>query len=328
MRKHVISLLMAAFCAWLTAGCTIVGQSVTTTSMPLPPPEPAITTAALAQVDATPSPTIASTPEARTTAEPSVTAGTSPTPAAIATLLAGEPPRVHSVLMSPDGRYRAEVIIYGCEMGEEGDAYEILRIIETASGKEHIIADQYHGCMGLGAVGLDVLFWDDTGRFMYYTPSRQGAADGAGMSLGRPMLRADVTNWVITNLGGPVGAPDGVRYAGWLDGELVIWTIDGREIGRLPPALDYPELGLPAWSPDGTTLAYFQLSESLFAGDGVIDTAIVVVDSEALENRVAFESDSLPIFEISWLDDERLLLRGFENSWIFDLTTETLSDAP
>jgi hypothetical protein len=238
-------------------------------------------------------------------------------------------PQVQTAVLSHDGRFRAEVLVYGCQIGEEGDAYEILRIIETASGQEHIIADQYHPCMAMGGMGLDVLFWDPGDRFLYYTPARQGAADGAGTSLGRPMLRADVTNWAVTDLGGPVGAPDGGRYAGWQDGELVIWTIDGDEIGRLPPALDYPELGLPAWSPDGTTLAYFQLSESLFAGDGgPIHTAIIVVDPETLENRVVIARDSMPIFEIGWLDDERLLLRGFDTSHVFDLTTGTLSDAP
>lgn len=252
----------------------------------------------------------------------------SPTPDPVATLVAGGSPHVETSLLSHDGRYRAEVLIYGCQIGEEGDAYEIVRIIETASGQEHVIDDQYHGCMGLGGMGLDVLFWDPSDRFIYYTPAREGAADGAGLSFGRPLLRADVTDWSVTNLGGPVGAPDGVRYAGWLDGKLVIWTIDGGEIGRMLPALDYPELGLPAWSPDGTTLAYFQLSESLLAGDGrAIDTAIVVVDSETLEERVMLEIDAFP-FEISWLDDERLLLRGFDNSWIFDLTTETLSGVP
>jgi hypothetical protein len=293
------------------------------TAAPTPPTESTAT--------ATPRPTVAPSPttELSPTPSPSITTEPSPTPAAIATLLAGGSPRVSTTLLSPDGRYRAEVLIYGCaELGEEGDAYELLRIIDTGNGQEHVIADQYHACMGAGGFGLDVLFWDPGSRFVYFTTARQGGPDGAGISLGRPMLRAGVTDWAVANLGNPVGAPDVGRYAGWLDGELIIWAIDGTVIGRTPPAPDYPELGLPAWSPDGAHLAYFQLSESLSAGGGNINTIVFVVDSATLERRVAFESDALPIFEISWLDDGRLLLRGFDRSWHFDMATETLSDAP
>lgn len=378
---------MLVLLTMLTAGCTFLGQSVSTTPAPIPPtetvlaalrppatatPVPATATDAAdpapitpmtaleepvtaellvaddpsstldssmtADPSATPHPSITAEPSptpvrSRTvqpsaTPRPSPTSVPSPTPDAVATLLAGETPRVHSTLLSPDGRYRAEVIIYGCDMGEEGDAYEIIRVIDTTDGREHIIADQYHGCMGLGWAGLEVLLWDPGNRFLYYTPAREGSPDGGCEAMGRPMFRADASNWSVTDMGGSVASPDGERYAAWQDRDLVIWTIDGREIGRTPPAVDLPILGLPAWSPDGTSLAYFQLNESLCAGGSQIETAIIIVDSETLEQHAAIESGSLPIFELGWLDFEHILLRGFDKSWILDVATDTISPGP
>lgn len=301
------------------------GSSATIAPSATADPPPTARPTATAQPASTPTPSITLSPSP--TAEPSPTPGPSPTPAAIATLLAGEPPRVRTSLPSPDGRYRAEVLVYGCEsMGEEGDGYDLLRVVETAGGAAQFIADQYRVCMGLGGAGLDALFWDETGRFLYFTPAREGGADGGCAPSQRPLLRADATDWSVTPLGGAVTSPDGERFAGWQGRELLIGAFDEVEIARVAPVLPYPELGMPAWSPDGAAIAYLQGPFYFCFGAGAV---AVVVDTATLASRVLLDLGDRVVQSIRWVDGATLLLENVEGgAWLLDLVTGELSEAP
>lgn len=80
---------------------------------------------------------------------------------------------------SPDGKWRVEVIRYDCTNYSYEDhvgiiAYEQLKLINLSDGARKVIADQRQNCGGLGAYGLDGLYWSPNNRYFYYDNSREG----------------------------------------------------------------------------------------------------------------------------------------------------------
>jgi hypothetical protein len=114
------------------------------------------------------------------------------TPDYVKTLVSARTPIVLSSFPSPDGRWRAEAIQYTClpVSPDEGMVYEQLKLI-SQDGREKVIEDQVHLCEGLGAFGLDGLFWSPNSRYFYYSSASQGVPDGLVCYWDRPMSRVD-----------------------------------------------------------------------------------------------------------------------------------------
>lgn len=142
---------------------------------------------------------------------PVATINTTPTasptelPPLIATLMATTAPQSGEALASPDGQWRAEVVIYACtDLGTEGTvSYEELKLIESATAAQRVITQQQINCGGLGAFGLAVLCWSTDSNLLYFTDAREGVPDGAG-EWQRPIFQFDLTTGQIQPYTGPV----------------------------------------------------------------------------------------------------------------------------
>lgn len=185
-----------------------------------------------------------------------------PTPVPIASLVRSQAgAEVRSVLESPDGRLRAQVLTYGCTPVEGEGEYALDElVVETiASGERWLAAEQLQACGGLGAFGLETLFWSPGSRRLYYSTAREGVPDGCGFWL-KPFSVADTLSRQAEDLGGGVLSPDGRSMALWQSPDLVVWQLDEGETARIPRAVQELPPGPTVWAPDGSALAYLQFS--------------------------------------------------------------------
>ena len=284
-----------------------------------------------------PTPTLAVATDTPTpTPPPTVTPGPSPTPEPASLIVAAGEPRLKAWLPSTDGALLAEVLAYDCVPIGDADAgevqtpqsLELLRIVDAAADLEYQVDSQLLNCGGLGAFGLEPLAWSDDGRSLWYTTAREGGPDGACRPWARPMTRLDLEEWSYTTLDQAATSPDGTKVAGWLNGELVVYALDGGEIGRAAPAALPPNVGPIVWSPDGTALAYLQFTS--YCGEVAGESAVVLVDAATFESRVLV-TQSAPEFEsVSWPEAGRLELAGLLDGgrWVYVLATGVLSVAP
>ena len=309
-----------------TAASSDVAPSAVATAAPTVEPTPTVVVV---------TPTITPTPA------PTNTPGPSPTPEPAALIVAAGEPRLRGALPSPDGALLAEVFVYPCPpAGDKAtsesatgeiqtpQSLEILNVVDAAADVEYQIDSQLLNCGGLGAFGLEPLTWGADGQVLWYTTAREGGPDGACRPWARPMTYFDLAGWSSATLDQAALSPDGTQVAGWQEGELVVYALDGDAIGRATPAALPPNVGPPIWSPDGAALVYLQFTS--FCGETPGESAVVLLDAATLESRVLV-TQSAPEFEsVSWPEAGRLELAGLLDSgrWVFDLTTETLSAAP
>ncbi|HET7091003.1 MAG TPA: hypothetical protein VFL17_20415 [Anaerolineae bacterium] len=300
--------------------------------------EPPIPTTALAPSIATVSttvtpaavtraPTATPTPTRRPTATATlarITKTPPATPDIIGTLVATIQPRTYGTYLSPDGEWRAEVIIYDCAriFGEDVNAYEQLKLTQASTGAEKIVDSQLQYCGGVGAFGLAGLFWSPNSRYFYYTDARQGVPDGICSYWEPSSVSFDVVTGKTEYLGYGPRSPDGTKMAAWRDRELVIWDINAGEVGRVSVrAMGFVD-GPIAWSPDSQALAYVRTTDYCPPrGKSYIGR----VDLPGLRHTLLLESET-PSFEgIQW--DVLGQLRLFDEEgreWHYDFATEQL----
>jgi len=265
----------------------------------------------------TPKPTISATAiPARNTETPTVT------PDIAATVIAMQQPRLYGSYPSPDGKWRAEVVIYECvRTGEVKEiAYEQLKLVQVANGDERIADAQLRYCGGLGAFGLAGLFWSPNGRYFYYTDAREGVPDGCGYWK-RPIIRLDSTSLDKEYLGAGSRSPDGGKIATWQGRELVVWNINGGEIARVP-AIAEAQPGPIAWSPDSQALAYVQFASYCpLSGKSYV----VHLDLLALKWTLLSESEKPTFGDVSWdVPNELVLFDENGKQWIYNFATQQL----
>jgi hypothetical protein len=233
-------------------------------------------------------------------------------------------PKTHGSYLSPDGQWQAEIVIYDCVQTTEQDtnAYEQLKLINTADKRETMIDSQFLNCGGMGAYGLDGLVWASNSRYFYYTNAREGVPDGCSF-WERPLFRVDVNNQQVEKLGsGPV-SPDGSKLATRQGQDLVVWEINGAELGRTTVAIQQAGLGPIAWSPDSQKLVYLQ-SETLCPPTG--NSYLVEVAPPDYESKIVLESKTSTFGRIEW--DTANQLRLFDENevvWHYDFATQTLA---
>ena len=210
----------------------------------------------------TPEPTRTVTPEPTRTVAPVVIVDT---PSAVldpgGTVTASSEPRVASSDLSPDGLWRVEVLVYDCTPVGDGDefAYEQLRLVTVDSSAVREAASQLRACGGLGAFGLEGLYWSGNSRYFYYTDAREGVPDGCGY-WERPVIRLDVDSLELVPVGGGPRSPDETWLATWQGRELVVWDLDGGEMARIQAAVPDAPIGPLVWSPDSRSLVYIQVA--------------------------------------------------------------------
>jgi len=214
------------------------------------------------------------------------------------------------------------VVIYDCiTTGEiEENAYELLKLIKVAEGDEQIAAEQLQYCGGVGAFGLEGLFWSPNSQFFFYTNVREGWPGGCGY-WERGITRVDVTTFEKAYIGAGPLSPDGEKIATWQAGELVVWHINDGEIMRFPAFAD-ANTGPIAWSPDSQRLVYLQFeSYCPLAGRSFV----VHIDLREPKQTLVLESENPTFGEVAWNAPDQLALFDEDNQpWVYSFTTDQL----
>lgn len=277
---------------------------------------------------ATPRPTMEATatppPLPSETAAPPTTPEPEPTPDGPATVMAIAAPTRQTGVASPDGRWQAELAVYPCsELPESTDvlAYERLNIVDVESGAPTKVADQLISCGGLGASGLESLFWSANSRYLYFTTAREGFPDGCGYWQ-RPLLRYEVDTGENEWLGPGERSPDGMKIAAWQERDLVIWESGGGEIGRVPAAVPDADLGTITWSPAGDALVYLQAPSYC----PLEKSYVVHLKVAEMAPTVLLEAEAPAFGDVTWMDAGSLRLLDAEGeARIYDLASGDLS---
>ncbi len=250
--------------------------------------------------------------------------------AIVEAVLSAELPRIYKSYPSPDGKWRVEITIYDCvkvdtRSNADANAYEQLQLLNASGGKE-LIDSQLQNCGGLGAAGLDGLYWSSNSRYFYYTNARDGVPDGCGY-WEKPILRLNTDTLKTANLGGGPNSPDGTKIITWQGNELVIWDKEeGIELGHLSPRFPNIGTGPIAWSPNSQAFVYVQ-TESYCPLSG--KSYIVHVDSSTLEQTILLESESPTFSKTNW--DVLKELRLFDENgkpWIYKFESQELKPLP
>lgn len=294
--KGGIRPLLALSLLLVLAAC-VAGPSIPT-ALQAPPPE--------AQ------PTVSTAPEATST------------PDLPAMVMGLTEPMVLGTFPSPDGARTAAVIIYDCVATETGDvlAYDVLEISETVGGGRSVPASQLQYCSGLGAHGLQGLFWSPNSRYFYFTDARVGVPDGGcGIWLGS-MARVDVQSGSVEDLGGAVVSPSGSSIASWLAGDLVVWSVNEPDAIHIAAAVPGAYQGPIAWSPAEDALAYVQTAESCPPW-GLSTIVLHRLGDQA--SLILLESDAPSFVQAEWAEANRLrLIDDAGEAWIYNLAEKQL----
>ncbi len=283
---------------------------------------------ALAACSGSPTRTSPSTPPARNTSTP-VPPTESPFPPTptleIATILiSAVAPRLFASYPSPDGSWRVEVVIYDCTPIDpeqpQGNSLEQLFLVSEADGERVVVDTQLLHCGGLGAAGLEGLFWTKSSSHFYYTGTREGVPDGCGFWQ-RPMDRIRISDKSTEYVGaGPV-SPSGHLIATWLDHDLTIWEVDGPRVASIAHPIQKAIPGPIAWSPTSDAVAYL-LSEA-YCPLGL--TYLVIMDVDDLSPEIVLSTSSPSFANIAWDAPNRIVLEGEDGGhWAYDPALGTL----
>ena len=174
---------------------------------------------------------------------------------------------------------------------------------------------------GLGAYGLEGLFWSPINRFFYFTDAAQGVPDGCGYWQ-PPLLRLDMNDWSITRLGAGAISPNRFRLAAWLDGELVLWDLNGERITSAPPPVANTLPGPVVWSPNGNSIAYLLSEQTCPLGV----TYLVRVNLADFQAVVYHASQDPSFASLRWDTPNRVILTDENGAvWAYNFITGNLS---
>ena len=285
-------------------------------------------------------------PTATSPVKPTSTTAATPTPDVYATdfwvtstaivdvILTAEPGRIYRAYPSPDQKWTAEIRIFDCVQvntatDADANAYEQLNLIENSSNIKKSADGQLQNCSGVGAVGLEGLYWSSNSHYFYYTNASRGVPDGGCGYWEKPVLRLYVGALKIDELGGGPVSPDRTKIATWQGKEIVVWDINmGTEIGRLSPFVLNTEMwtGPMIWSPDSQALVYVQ-TESYCPPSG--NSRVVRVNLPDLEQTILFESETPTFASAHWNKiDELRLFDENGKQWAYDFDTQKLKRLP
>jgi hypothetical protein len=329
----------------LTTACNskVVSQRATTTATPTITKLPALISTDLPKATSTVKPTTMTSPTPGHATEtptltPSLTSspGTeTPTPisdfdatttAIVKAVIGTSQPRRYTAYLSPDQKWRTEIIIYDCVQLDGGDknAYEQLKLIQMSNGTEQVIDSQLQYCSGIGAYGLGGLFWSPNSRYFYYTDAREGVPDGGCWHWERSIYQLDVVTQKTVLLGGGPLSRDKTRLAIWQAEDLVIWDLDKGELGRVAAAIPGVMIGPISWSPDSQSLAYLQ-AESPSGCLPSDKSYLIRFDISNLEQNILLESETPIFINLIWDIPNRIKLTDEQGKkWQYNLVTKEL----
>jgi hypothetical protein len=212
--------------------------------------------------------------------------------------------------------------------GEEADAnaYEQLKLIELGSKSEYVFADQLHFCGGIGAFGLDGLYWSPNSRYFYYTNAARGVPDGLCGYWARPIHVADVETRATRFVGSGHASPDGTMLAFWEDNAIVVWSLDKGEVARLAAVVSAPFPNEIAWSPDSRALVYLQTTGNCISSGTSYVTHLEVT---GLQQTLILQSEIPSFTWLAWeVPDSLNLIDNQGKRWELNLTSRELQQVP
>jgi Tol biopolymer transport system component/DNA-binding winged helix-turn-helix (wHTH) protein len=234
----------------------------------------------------------------RTSVLPDVERAGRPAPAAFPTMKLTRLPvtgAVNEAVISPDGNYLAYV---ANETGGRGQSVRV-RQVAAASNTQQLVAPAEGSAYG-------ALVFSPDSQHLYYGAAQEGPRSPALFRV--PVLGGPAVKVLEDCSGGPVTfSPDGRQMAylrGEFGGELTLFVADasgGAE--RAVVKRGGPDfLGLPAWSPDGKTIACVYGSTELYGGSSPALGVTTFQVSDGAERRVT-EARWTDTRQFSWLPD-------------------------
>ena len=315
------SLLLILGCTWLIGGCR---------TLAIPGPSIPVTAQAtkLAQLSVT------------ATLMPSQTVNVTPTgiretptapPDIASTVIAISSPKIQASFLSPDGKWRGEVVLYDCVQADtredaDANAVEILKLTRVNDQREMIVERDLYNCGGLGAYGLAGLFWSSNNQYFYFTDAAKSAPDGLCGYWARPIKRVHVDNGEVKLLDGGPLSPDKTKLAFWRENEIVIWSLDEGEIAHLPGFVPEAFNNEIAWSPDGQSLVYLQTELDCFPFG---KSYVTRLDLSGMKQSLLLESETPSFNWLTWDAPYRIsLVDDNGTKWRYNLVSKELRPVP
>jgi hypothetical protein len=313
-RRAGVAKLGFVFLVVVLAGCgrppvAVAPTAAPSTQSPTPPPT------------TTPTPTASLTPTASPTATlpaptatPTVTPTPTPTPDAVATLTAAGEPALLESHLSPDRRWRVDIVAYPCgRVGASAGEAQVEQaiLVEVATGSEAVVQSQVASCgQGLGAAGLEGLFWSPDSRLFYYTNARDGVPDGGGGACWEPPLLAlNVERLTVAPIAGIwARSPAGDQLAFGEGRDLVLQDLDGHHAARTP--LHDPDAALCRilWSPAGEAIYYLQAAVPGEPGP----FSLVLADPTSSNPTLLLEGTGAAFVDAEWETGSRIDISGIQ----------------
>jgi hypothetical protein len=253
------------------------------------------------------------------------------TPDIASTVMAMSSPILQESFLSPDGKWRGEVVRYECvraDTREDADtnAVEILKLTAINDGREIIVQRDLYNCGGVGAYGFAGLFWSSNNQYFYFTDAAKSAPDGLCGYWARPITRVSVDDGEVEALNGGPLSPDKTKLAFWRENNIVIWSLDEDEIAHIPGLVPDAFNNEIAWSPDGQSLVYLQTELDCFP----FGTSYVTrLDLAGMKQSLLLESQSPSFNWLTWDAPYRISLVDDQGvKWRYNLVSQELRPVP
>lgn len=271
----------------------------------------------------TPSPTPPPSPTPTTTSPPLPPTPTDEEQAWSAAVMAATAPESLQVFTSPDQSWQAEVVRYECTLVSEAGgelAYELL-LLTGPDGEVTPVAQQLQFCGGLGAAGINGLFWSPDGKYFYFDMAREGVPDGMPCRYwhtGKSRLNMETLEVEVLPGKGLV-SPDGFSLLLVAEPDFILWDLNQGEVGR--SAHPYPGLSVKsiAFSAEGSRAVYVLREDCIQPG---ADSVVVVLNLADLTHTIALESSAPSILYATWESDNNISLLAYGGE-SFELSLST-----
>jgi hypothetical protein len=233
--------------------------------------------------------------------------------------------------LSPDEKWRAEVINFACTEVSEGTqiALDLLRLVRTGSGSEQTVDLQIQYCGGLGAFGLGGLSWSENSRYLFYTTAREGVPDGGCSPWYPPLIRYDTLMNLKQALGSSLRSPDGKLVASFSEGYLQVFDPNEEAGWGFPLAEGDQWYRVIAWAEDSRSLVYLINETPVCLPTPTDRSYVVLVDLDQRSGRRLIDSGPPSFGNVRWDTLEYLLLND-ENGqeWRYTFATRELVKVP
>lgn len=298
---------------------TLLPTAPTTTDTPLPP-SPTTT-----NTPPSPSPTTTASPTAADTSPPSLPTATVAAyeQAWIEAIMTAVPPKSLQVFSSPDHSWRVEIVRYECTLVSEAGgelAYEQL-LLTGPDGEETPVAQQLQYCGGLGAAGINGLFWSLNGKYFYFDMAREGVPDGMPClywHTGKSRLNMETLEVEVLPGKGLV-TPDESGMLLVAEPDFILWDLNLGVVGRS----EHPFPGLSVksidFSPDGSQAVYVLRVDCIQPG---ADSVVVVLNLADLTHSIMLETSAPSIIKATWESGDSIYLTGYGGE-SFELSLST-----